>query len=183
MRLRTLAGVTIVIILAGVVGYLQDPGWPGRLVYPLPHEDLIVRHAATNDLPPSLVAAVIFEESKFNHEARSRKGAVGLMQLLPSTAKWVAKRNKTDLGSLEDPDDNIRLGTMYLHYLVDKYGDTRIALAAYNGGETTVDRWLRLHGTATADGFVERIPFAETREYVRRVSVTRARYQELYEMK
>jgi soluble lytic murein transglycosylase-like protein len=117
-----------------------------------PVEPLIERHSDAQDLDPKLVRAVIQAESAFDQRARSRKGAMGLMQLMPATAVVLA------VDDPYDPEENIRGGTAYLRQLVDRYpGRLDLALAAYNAGPGAVDR----HGGIP--------PYAETREYVRRV--------------
>jgi soluble lytic murein transglycosylase-like protein len=117
------------------------------------YEPIILEHAAMHALRPALVRAVIQVESGFNPRARSPKGAMGLMQLMPETAR--------ELGVIDafDPAQNIRGGTMYLRRLIDRYqGNEELALAAYNAGAGAVDRY----GRAVP-------PFRETREYVRKV--------------
>jgi soluble lytic murein transglycosylase-like protein len=117
------------------------------------YESLILEHATRQSLRPELVRAVIQVESGFNPQARSPKGAMGLMQLMPATAKTLGVRFPFD------PEDNIRGGTMYLRQLLDRYdGDERLALAAYNAGSGAVDR----HGGTVP-------PYRETREYVTKV--------------
>jgi soluble lytic murein transglycosylase-like protein len=117
------------------------------------YDDLIQDHASRHALRPELVRAVIQVESGFNPRARSPKGAMGLMQLMPATARALGVVNPYD------PEDNIRGGTTYLRQLLDRYdGDERLALAAYNAGAGAVDR----HGRTVP-------PYRETREYVRKV--------------
>jgi soluble lytic murein transglycosylase-like protein len=117
------------------------------------YEDLVLAHSSANGLRPELVRAVIQVESGFNPRARSPKGAMGLMQLMPATARTLGVQNAWD------PDDNIRGGTKYLRMLLDRYqGDERLALAAYNAGSGAVDRY---GGTVP--------PYRETRDYVRKV--------------
>ena len=115
------------------------------------YEELVRAHSERQSLRPELVRAVIQVESGFNPSATSSKGAMGLMQLMPGTAR--------DLGVLNayDPEENIRGGTVYLRRLLDKYGDEQLALAAYNAGPGAVDRY---------DGSP---PYRETKDYVRKV--------------
>ncbi len=151
-----------------------------KLYYPLEYADLINRAAADHGLDSFLIAAVIYEESKFDPAVRSKAGAVGLMQVMPQTGRWVAaKRGMVfDEGDLLKPDVNIDIGSWYLKYLKDKYRDEDLALAAYNGGLDNVDRWM-VDGEAPATT-IGKIPFRETREFVRKVKRTRAKYRELY---
>jgi len=131
-------------------------------------------HAANYDLNPALLAAVIEQESKFNATARSSAGAVGLMQLQPATAKGIAKYtggSKFVVSDLANPEINVRYGAWYLHHLLSKYHDERLALAAYNAGQQNVDRWL------AAD---EGVQFAETRAYVNRVERLKGIYRRAY---
>ncbi len=131
-------------------------------------------HAGNYRLDPALLAAVIWQESRFRPAAVSSAGAVGLMQLLPSTARGIAQRTGGSAfveSDLYQPELNIRYGAWYLRHLLDKYGDTQLALAAYNAGQTNVDRWL-------ADG--GGIRFTETRHYVDAVDDARDAYRRTY---
>ena len=155
--------------------YTSEPDWYLRLRYPLEYEQIVRGHAENYRLAPELLAAVIYQESKFDAKARSSSGAVGLMQLLPDTAKGIALRtggSKFVVDDLLDPELNVRYGSWYLRHLLDKYGDERLALAAYNAGQTNVDRWVD-EGRAT-------IPFAETRHYVDRVAELKEAYRSAY---
>ncbi|MES1246053.1 MAG: lytic transglycosylase domain-containing protein [Actinomycetota bacterium] len=131
-------------------------------------------HAAHYDLSPALLAAVIEQESKFDATARSSAGAVGLMQLQPATAEGIAKYtggSRFKISDLDDPEINVRYGAWYLHHLLQKYGDERTALAAYNAGQENVDRWREAG---------EGIQFAETRAYVSRVEKLKGIYRRAY---
>jgi soluble lytic murein transglycosylase len=131
-------------------------------------------HARNYDLNPALLAAVIEQESKFDANARSSAGAVGLMQLQPATAQGIAKYtggSRFVLSDLDNPEINIRYGAWYLHHLMQKYGSERLALAAYNAGQDNVDRWR-----AAGEG----IQFSETREYVDRVERLKDIYRRAY---
>jgi soluble lytic murein transglycosylase len=131
-------------------------------------------HARNYELDPALIAAVIYRESKFDADARSPSGAIGLMQLLPDTAKGIAVHtggSRFRVDDLYDPEINVRYGSFYLRRLLVKYGDERNALAAYNAGQSNVDHWLE-------DG--EEIPFPETRQYVDDVLEARGVYADAY---
>lgn len=177
--------ILTVLAVAGVVAVqMTMPGWYARIWYPLDHADLINRSASQNHLDPALVAAVIFEESGFEDGSRSTAGAVGLMQLMPATATWIAA--KTDgagfvIADLKNPDINIAYGCWYLGYLMERYGNAEVALAAYNGGTENVDRWLADAKKENRPfSSVTDIPWQETREYVARVDHTREVYVDAY---
>jgi len=173
-RLGLLALLALGLAGAGVYVLETEPRWYERLRYPLRYEELIVGHAENYRLEPQLLAAVIYQESKFEADARSSSGAIGLMQLLPETGQGIAdrtggKRWKPD--DLLNPELNIRYGSWYLRHLLDKYGDEALALAAYNAGQANVDEW-RAHG----DG----IRFEETRHYVERIAELKRMYARAY---
>jgi soluble lytic murein transglycosylase len=131
-------------------------------------------HSANYDLNPALLAAVIEQESKFRADAKSSAGAIGLMQLLPATAQGIAIHtggSKFVVSDLYTPEINIRYGAWYLHHLMQKYGDEKTALAAYNAGQQNVDSW-RAQG--------EGIQFAETRAYVDKVERLKGIYRRAY---
>jgi peptidoglycan lytic transglycosylase len=145
-----------------------------RLRYPLRYEAIVRGHSRNYQLDPALLAAVIYQESKFRAHARSSSGAIGLMQLLPDTAKGIAVHTggtKFRVSDLDDPEINVRYGSWYLRHLLDKYGDERTALAAYNAGQENVDRWR-------AEG--QGIQFSETRAYVARVEHLENLYRKGY---
>ena len=175
--MRRLAATLLVLgIVAGGFAYVHatEPGWYARLRYPLRHDVIVQGHARNYRLDPALLAAVIYQESKFRSDARSSSGAIGLMQLLPETAKGIALRtggSRFRVEDLYDPEINVRYGAWYLRHLLDKYGDERTALAAYNAGQRNVDEW-RARGRGIA--------FAETREYVERVAELKAVYRRAY---
>jgi soluble lytic murein transglycosylase len=131
-------------------------------------------HSANYDINPALLAAVIEQESKFRADAKSSAGAIGLMQLLPDTAKGIAIHtggSKFVLSDLYNPEINIRYGAWYLHHLMQRYGDEKTALAAYNAGQQNVDRW-RAEGKG--------IEFPETRAYVDKVERLKGIYRRAY---
>ncbi len=164
------------LVAAGGILYVleTEPAWYARLRYPLRYEQIVVGHAKNYRLAAPLLAAVIYQESKFDPNAKSAQGAIGLMQLLPGTAEGIASRTggaRFVLADLYDPELNVRYGAWYLRHLLDKYGDERTALAAYNAGQGQVDEW-RSNG--------EGIVFAETRAYVARVERLKRIYARAY---
>jgi soluble lytic murein transglycosylase len=154
-----------------------------EVTLPLRHEDIIRQQAREKRLDPALVAGVIFAESKFRDQT-SATGAKGLMQIQPETAKFIARRSggaAFEIGDLGTPQINIQYGTYYLRYLLDRYGENVVlAVAAYNGGETNVDRWIAESGRRGKAFRINDIPFPETRAYVDRVQQARADYRDTY---
>jgi soluble lytic murein transglycosylase len=175
-RRRRGAALLVVFALVALLGALTAPDLVRQVTHPLEYEAEIRASATEFGVEPSLVAAVIKAESRFDPEATSSRGAYGLMQLLPETARFVSERTGIS-ADYRDPETNIRIGTRYLSYLQSRYaGDQRLALAAYNSGEGRVDRWL-----SRGDFDVSRdIPFAETRDYVRNVTESQRVYEDLY---
>ncbi len=171
--------VTVAVLAGGLlvtfaVVQQTKPGWWERLWYPLRYEQIVRGHARNYNLDPALLAAVIYQESKFKADARSTSKAIGLMQLLPNTAKGIALHTGGTAFRVDDlynPEINVRYGAWYLRHLLEKYGDERTALAAYNAGQDNVDRWRR-----AGRGIV----FPETRAYVERVEELKKIYREAY---
>lgn len=143
-----------------------------KLFYPSFFSEAIKREAALKNIDPFLVSSVIRQESIFNPSIVSPAGAVGLMQIMPSTGKEVARRIGEDftVDSLYLPLSNIRYGTSYLRQLMDEFNDNIVlVLAAYNGGPINAQRWFRRNKEEEFDLFVEDIEFTETRNYVKKV--------------
>lgn len=175
-RFFAVLAVVAVLGVGFAYAYATEPGWWVRLWYPLRYETIVRGHARNYRLDPALLAAVIYQESKFNAHARSSSGAIGLMQLLPSTAEGIAVHtggSRFQVSDLDNPEINVRYGAWYLRHLIDKYGDVDTALAAYNAGQDNVDRW-RANG--------EGIAFAETRHYVKRVDHLKTLYRRGYKV-
>jgi len=184
LRLTIALGVLALVGAGWLALHQSMPSWYARLWYPLAYEQEIREHAERNALEPALVAAVIHAESGFVPDSESSKGAVGLMQVLPSTASFLASqpdRPSPSPARLLEPEVNIAYGTRYLAYLLDRFGSVPRALAAYNGGEANVRRWLaerRAEGRTLR--LPEDIPFGETRRYVRRVTELLPIYRRAY---
>jgi soluble lytic murein transglycosylase len=186
-RRRLLLLLGFVVASAAVAMAILSP-WADKAVQeislPLRHDDIIRQQAEEKNLDPSLIAGVIYVESRFRDQT-SHAGAKGLMQIMPSTADYIARKSGgTEFvqGDLADPQINIAYGSWYLRYLLDRYhGNTILALAAYNAGEGKVDEWWR----AAADRgerfrVADHIPFPETRHYVSKVLGARRDYRREY---
>jgi soluble lytic murein transglycosylase len=164
------------LVAVAVLAFVQlgQPAWLQRLQYPLDYKTIVRAHAHNYRLQPALLAAVIYAESKFKPDAKSSSGAIGLMQLQPSTAEGIAIRtggSKFTTSDLYNPELNIRYGSWYLRHLLDKYGNERLALAAYNAGQRNVDEWEQ-EGVG--------IQFGETRHYVSHVEDLKKIYRHAY---
>ena len=154
-----------------------------EITLPLRHEDIIRQQARDKNLDPALIAAVIYQESKFQDQTSSA-GALGLMQLLPDTAHFIASRTGGTRFTTEDlstPQINIAYGSWYLRHLIDGYeGNVTLAIAAYNAGATNVDKWVAAAGGEDEFDHTEDIPFPETHDYVANVLEKREQYRRNY---
>jgi len=184
-RRRLLVGLALAVAAVGAVSLSSS--WFDHAVkeiaLPLRHEDIIRQQARAKRLDPALVAGVIYVETKFVPRT-SGAGAKGLMQLLPSTARFLARRTHGTAFQIRDlatPQVNIAYGSYYLRYLLDRYGQSEVpAVAAYNGGETNVDRWVAAAGGSARDLSASDIPFSETRAYVQKVMSAQREYRRSY---
>ena len=181
---KALAVLVVVGVAAAVVISRFDFGEViDEVTLPLRHEDIIRQQAADKGLDPALIAAVIYEESRFRDQT-SHAGARGLMQITPRTAEFIARDSggtrftQTDLAT---PQVNISYGAYYLRYLMRRYdGEEALAVAAYNAGETNVSRWIEEAGGRDEFDHTEDIPFPETSGYVENVLERRGEYRENY---
>jgi soluble lytic murein transglycosylase len=150
-------------------------------LYPFPYMERIEAWSKERQLNPMLVTALIRQESRFESKIESSAGALGLMQVMPETAQYIASQIKLKEYKLENPEDNIKLGTWYLDYTHDEYqGNTMLAVASYNAGPGAVGGWLAKSKTQDPDEFVEAIPYDETRGYVKSVLGNYWNYLRLY---
>jgi len=186
IRRRRLAAVAIVAVLgvlcAAVISGLGEEA-VREITLPLKHDDIIRQQAADKGLDPALIAAVIYEESRFRDQT-SHAGARGLMQITPATADFIADHSggyRFKQSDLATPQINISYGSYYLRYLIDHYGGSEtLAVAAYNAGLGNVDRWVARAGGASEFKSAEHIPFPETRAYVENVLERRGEYRDNY---
>lgn len=162
----------------------QVPDIYWHLLFPQPYWTELVANAGANGLDPYLVASLIRQESEFNAGAVSHANAYGLMQLLPSVGKSMAKKHgikRFDTRQLLDPSINLELGTTNLKQVLDRFGgQVEYALAAYNAGDTPVRQWLASNDYKDVPEFVESIPYTETRDYVQAIMRNRELYRALY---
>jgi len=187
VRRRRIAAVLGAALVAGLAVALVLPGFHHavrEIALPLRHEDIIRQQARDKDLDPALIAAVIYAESHFRDGQTSGAGAQGLMQITPATARMIARKSGgvaftvRDLGT---PQVNIAYGAWYLRYLMGRYaGNEAFALAAYNGGEGNVDRWIAAAEERGEALTIDAIPFSETRTYVQRVQDAKREYRRSY---
>ncbi len=183
--------VLVVLIISIIFGFLFDIICTAieKRIYQKPDEyaPCVEKYSAEYGVPENLIYAVIKTESSFDSSATSSKGAIGLMQLMPSTFEWLTKdilREHLSAGMLYDPETNIKYGTYYLSRLYNRFGDWDTALAAYNGGEGNVSEWLADTRYST-DGkklIIDNIPdeFSETEGYVKKVNKAFDKYKKLY---
>jgi soluble lytic murein transglycosylase len=165
---------------AAILALRQDPRY-WQALYPMPYWAEIQHWSSAQSLNPVLVLGLMRQESRFTSDIQSVAGATGLMQLMPDTAKEVAAALKLKAYRLDQPSDNIQLGTWYLNSTHDTFqGNSMLAIASYNAGPGNVDEWLKTLDTRDADRFVETIPFDETQNYVKTVLENYWNYLRLY---
>ncbi len=187
LRRRALLLLAFVVLVSVVVMAVLSP-WADKAVQeiqlPLRHDDIIRQQAEDKNLDPALIAGIIYVESRFRDQT-SHAGAKGLMQIMPSTADYIASKSggtEFEQGDLATPQINIAYGSWYLRYLLDHYhGNEILALAAYNAGEGKVDEWWR-EAADRGERFkvADHIPFPETRAYVGKVLDARRAYRREY---
>ncbi len=185
LRKKTMAAVTLALLLAAAGFAVYSSDWfQKKYFYPFPYRSKVFQYAAAYEVDPFLIAAVIRTESKFVAVARSPKGAMGLMQMMPETGRWVAEQvGREDFRPelLNDPEVSIRFGAWYLASLKKEFkGNEILMLAAYNGGRGNVSQWMRQLGWGADFREIDKIPYRETKEYVGKVLFARERYRELY---
>lgn len=156
-------------------------------MYPLKYTDEIYASSEEFGVDKELIASIINAESHFNENALSNKGAVGLMQIMPSTAEWIINNNLSKFEDYQDfknlyntqsgqcelfnPSINIRLGTFYISYLIKKFNNVDTALCAYNAGEGKVKEWLNNSEYSIDKISLQKIPYNETKNYVQKVNL------------
>ncbi len=180
MKSKTVFYCVLFILLVVLVGSLILVY--NFVFYPLKYKNEIINFGEKYGVQPFLIASIINCESRFNEKAVSNKGAVGLMQILPTTGKWAFEKiygesvelsfvyNKEEgTGELLNPLTNIELGTFYLSYLLNKFGNLEVSICAYNAGEGTVLKWLNNKDYSEDGKTLKHIPYPETQNYLNKV--------------
>ena len=186
--LKLIQVLTIAVLVLGIGGlgvWMLLARRPEMTIttYPVEYEELIRQYAAENEIPPAYVAAVILAESSYRPEAVSQVNAQGLMQILPSTAEWIAGKFDESYmeGCLFDPETNIKYGCWYLGFLMRRYdGSMRCSSAAYHAGQGTVDKWLADPAYSSDGKTLDKIASDATGTYVERVLKYYEKYEEIY---
>ncbi len=184
---KRLLVICIIICAALILGIIINMLWDAfeRATHPDRYKEIIAKYAEEYDVPQSVIYAVIKVESNFKASAVSSVGAMGLMQMMPSTFSWLTGEEHLDEGlatlRLFDPEVSIKYGAYYLRYLYNKFdGNWETVYAAYNGGEGNVAKWLSDPELSDGKGNLVDIPFAETKNYVEKVKKEKNTYQKLY---
>lgn len=181
-----LLSLFVVVALCFLIYFLSQMGSVQRkYIYPYPYQNEISFYSKQYGVESNFVLAVIKAESNFKKDATSRRGAMGLMQLMPSTAAWIGEQldepECTTLAEFYEPERNIRYGVWYLSDLREEFKKNPVLmLAAYNAGRGNVHEWMNLYGWDMNFKDIDEIPYAETREYVKKVLKNHEKYQKLY---
>lgn len=174
----------IFIICAGVFAFVNFPATQKTVLYPFPYRAEIEKHSSNYQVDKFLAVSVMKVESNFNENAHSGSGAVGLMQLMPETAAWIAyclNDAPPSIDEIQNCEKNIQYGIWYLAELNEEFfGNEILTLAAYNAGRGNVQHWIEENGWSKNFSDVDSIPYDETRSYVRRVLQCREKYSALY---
>ncbi len=183
MKKKRVAAVLVVFLFA--VFYLIGTPLIWKWMYPIKYQEEIIEASRRYHVDPALILAIIRTESAFDHEQVSKKGAIGLMQLMPDTAQWVIRQAGFEPMAqeyLDNPKVNIDVGTWYVSFLLKKYnGNQVLAIAAYNAGPGKVNSWLEGEKWNGSRDHIEDIPYGETRHYVQRVLYYQERYRQIYQ--
>lgn len=150
--------------------------------YPMKYKEQIVEYSKSYEVDGALIASVANVESNFRENAISKKGAVGIMQILPSTAEWIAGQmgEEYNKDKLEEGEYNLKLGSFYLSYLIEYFGEIKLAVCAYNAGQGNVKNWLK-DDRYSSDGIkLNKIPFKETENYLNKVLKNYKYYKNRY---
>ena len=188
MRLKTKRQLTIVLVVicSLLLGVFTDIawGWINKVKYPQKYEESVKKYSVEYDVPEYIIYSIIKVESNFRPSAKSKAGAVGLMQIMPQTFEWLTSDKHfgehLEYEKLEDPDISIKYGTYYFRYLLNKFDSIETALAAYNAGEGVVSEWLKDQRYSDDSGSLTDIPYPETENYLIKANKAIEHYKNLY---
>lgn len=178
--------IALIIISIMILAVAFSFKWIGRTLYPISYQEYIFKFSEKYDVDPFLVSAIIRVESKYYKDAISNRGAMGLMQILPTTGKWAA--DNIGISDFYDemlfkPEINIEIGCWYLNKLTKQFNsDLELVVAAYNGGSGNVSKWLKDLKYSTDGKKLDNIPFKETEQYVEKVFKSYEVYKKLYKI-
>ena len=180
--------LVVCLLFVAIYFFISAPPIQKNFLYPFPYRATVENYSSRWKVDKFLAIAVMKVESNFSERACSPSGAVGLMQIMPETAAWIAyqlgetpEEASGDIKNLRDPETNIRYGTWYLAELMEEFkGNDVLALAAYNAGRGNVHEWIKENHWNENFSDVDKIPYAETRDYVKRVLHCRKKYKKLY---
>lgn len=185
--MRKKVAVIFLILLGLLFTYELNTYYFLKKIYSLKYQNYVVYYAKEYGVDPYLVFAVIKVESNFKSNAISSKNAIGLMQILPETGEWIAKKigiKNYSNNMLFEPKYNIQMGTWYLSYLLKNFnGNMQLAIAAYNGGSGNVDAWLKDKKFSKDGKQLHAVPFPETNRYIKKVLAVYQMYKFIYETK
>lgn len=176
------------VVFAGIYAGLQTnviENIEKKYLYPYPYAQIVDKYAKKYNMDNTLVAGIILAESKFVPKAKSHRGAIGLMQIMPETGQWIAKNindKSYNDAKLYDPETNIHYGVWYLSFLMKEFNSNEIlAIAAYNAGHGQIEHWQDIYHWDSSFNDYKKIPYEETRTYVQKVLKNKSSYKKLYE--
>lgn len=175
-------GIAVLLVICAILLYFALEKKREKERYRVHYPELIMEYSAEYELDPYLVAAVIYVESRNKPDAVSPKGAIGLMQVMPSTGEWIAEKLSIPLGEIEltNPNMNVEMGCWYLRFLLDRFPVQDTAVAAYNAGQGNVREWLDDKAFSENAEDLHSIPFPETEQYVVKVNNAYDKIKEYY---
>ncbi len=172
--------IFLCVIVVSFISFLFFINSYKKHFYPVKYQKEIEYYCKDYNLDITLVYSIINVESSFNTNAVSQKGAIGLMQILPSTAQFISSKINVKDYELNEPKTNIRFGCYYLRYLLNKYSERDTAVCAYNAGEGKVNEWLKNSNYSKYGKTLYNVPYKETRQYLKKINKNYKRYDFLY---
>lgn len=178
-------GASLIVVLYVVTLFVTGYFCYTIFTYPKKYENQINKVCAEFEIPKSIFYALVNTESSFNPKAKSPAGAIGLTQILPSTAEYICVKNNLDYTEFDlyNPNDNLYIGAMYLRYLFDRFDNVYTSLAAYNAGETVVRNWLKDTRYSYDEICLYNIPYNETSNYIEKIKNNQKIYLNFYKIK